>query len=231
VEEHEPEGLRDVQRFYIVLRPEGGRLVRLLVVGRKRLPKAESHDRNWGFVDLVTDSGQKVEEALRETRYSTGTRGERAQPAARPAGEGVYALLLRGDQLHLAYALELPAEPDEVQEAFRIAPEAAYALSIKNPDASSPKGAGLSEDEKADYPDRLQEEFRGRRFAREDARLLDHEGAEFILVGARRDPERAYDIDLEEEDEDAYARADAIRKLHAVRSRHPVEPLFKGTWN
>jgi hypothetical protein len=48
VDEEEPEGMADVQRFFIVLRPEGGKKLRLLLVGRKRLPDIEEHERNRG---------------------------------------------------------------------------------------------------------------------------------------------------------------------------------------
>ena len=41
------EDIDDVQNFYIVLRPQGGRF-RLINVGRKRLPDIEGHERNWG---------------------------------------------------------------------------------------------------------------------------------------------------------------------------------------
>lgn len=228
VEEEEPSDLGDVQRFYIVLRPQGGKL-RLLVMGRKRLPDVEQHERNWGFVDMVTDSAAKLEQPLREADYETKTRGKRHLPAVRPAGEGVYAVTLENGQMHLAYSLELPERPKGVQQAFKIAPEASYALSIKNPEAGQPRAAGLSQQDKADYPQKLQEEFRDRRFAREDVRLLDYEGAEFILVGARRDPEKAYGIALESEKED-YEHADIINRLRMVKSRHPVTPLLEGTW-
>jgi hypothetical protein len=116
-----------------------------------------------------------------------------------------------------------------VQQAFKIAPEASYALSIKNPEAGQPRAAGLDDTAKADYPDTLQEAFRGRRFAREDVRLLDYEGAELILVGARRDPKKAYGVALETEKEDE-EHADIINRLRMVKSRHPVTPLLKGTW-
>lgn len=56
VEEEEPSGMGDVQRFHVVLRPAGQKRLRLLTVGRKRLPAVESHERNWGFVETVTDS-------------------------------------------------------------------------------------------------------------------------------------------------------------------------------
>lgn len=228
VEDEEPSGLGDVQRFHVVLRPEGGRL-RLLVVGRKRLPDVEEHEREWGFVDKVTGSAEEIEEELREAEYETKTRGERHLPAARPAGEGVYAVTLEDGRMHLIYSLELPERPKEVQQAFNIAPEAAFALSVKNPEAGQPRAAGLSGDRQADYPKKLQEQFRGRRFEREDVRLLDYEGAEFVLVGARRDPERAYGVELDTEEED-YSHAEVIRGLRMVKSRHPVEPLFEGRW-
>jgi hypothetical protein len=228
VEEEEPSGPGDVQRFYVVLRPQGGKL-RLLVMGRKRLPDVDRHERNWGFVDMVTDSAAKLEQALRAADYETKTRGKRHLPATRPAGEGVYALTLEDGQMHLAYCLELPERPREVQQAFKIAPEASYALSVKNPEAGQPRAAGLRDQDKADYPQKLQETFRDRRFAREDVRLLDYEGAELILVGARRDPKKAYGVALETEKEDE-EHADIINRLRMVKSRHTVTPLLKGTW-
>lgn len=229
VEEEHPSDLSDVQRFEIVLRPRGGEKIRLLIVGRKRLPDAEQHERHWGFVEAIADSAKDLEKGLRAGSYRTKTRGERAQPAARPAGEGVYAITLQDGQMHLSYALELPEKPGEVQRAFKILPEASYALSIKNPEKGKPANAGLSEEDEADYPRKLQEEFRGRRFAREDVRLLDFEGAEFILIGARTNPEEAYGLDLDTDSED-YEHADTIRRLRMVKSRHPVKPLFEGSW-
>lgn len=49
VGETDPESLSDVQRFFVVLRPEHAKKVRLLVVGRKRLPDAHEHERKLGF--------------------------------------------------------------------------------------------------------------------------------------------------------------------------------------
>jgi hypothetical protein len=226
--EDEPQSLADVQRFFVVLRPEWERKLRLLVVGRKRLPDAPRHERHWGFVAKVTSSAAEIENELREHSYATQTRGERRDPAARPSGEGRYAVTLVGGQMHLAYVLELPDHPDEVQRAFKIAREASFALSVRNPRSPSPPAAGLGERQEADYPERQQREFRGRRFAREDVHLLDITGAEFVLVGARTDPEEAYEVDVEAERPDR--RPEILRELHMARSRHPVEPLFEGKW-
>ncbi len=189
VDEDQPSDITDVQRFFVVLRPEGRAKFRLLVVGRKRLPDIGEHERNWGFVGLVTDSADAIERELREESYETKTRGERREPAARPAGEGVYAITLEDEQMHLSYALELPEWPAEVQRAFKILPGASYVLSVKTLEKGQPSGAGLRESAKADYPERLQREFHGRRFEREDVRLLDYPGAEFIMIGARTNPE------------------------------------------
>lgn len=230
VDEEDPSGLGDVQRFFIVLRPRGGGTVRLMVVARKRLPDVGDHERTWGFVDMVAKSAADIEKELREDTYQTKTRGEQHLPAARPAGEGVYVVTLEDGQMHLSYELELPDKPGEVQRGLDIAPKASFAILVKNPEKGQPKNVGVGDDEKADYPKRLQEEFRDRRFAREDVQLLDYEGAEFVMVGARRDPEREYDIGIDTENE-SYEDADTVRRLRMVKARHPVEPLFEGKWD
>jgi hypothetical protein len=227
--EDKAKGLEDVQRFYMVLKPERQNLVRLAVLGRKRLPQAEEHERIWGFVDAVAKSGASIATEFGEHRYPTKTRGERTVPAVRPAGEGVYALLQRGRNLHLTYELELPERPGEVQQEFNIAKQGAYILSIANPEKPAPPGAGLPEREEAHYPKSLQREFQGRRFVNADPRLLDYEGAEFILIGARTDPERAYDIDIATEHETG-AKADIFRELKMSRKEQPIEPLLEGKW-
>jgi len=228
-EETAVEDLGDVQNFYVVLKPHGGRF-RLINVGRKRLPEVDEHERNWGFVDMVADSGKEIEEALQRDTYATKTRGERVRPAARPAGEGVYALVREGGRTHLAWALELPEKPGPVQKAFNIPEEASLAISIANPEKrGGPRTAQLSEEQEAHYPKSLQKEFRGRKFATEDPRLLDYEGAEVIFIGAREDPEKAYHIDLQPEKE-SEGSADIFKQLRFAKSRHPVAPLLSGEW-
>lgn len=68
--------------------------------------------------------------------------------------------------MRLSYSLELPKQPDKVQNELAIAPEASYTLSIKNPEKGQPTSAGLRDSAKADCPEKLQEEFRGTLFLR-----------------------------------------------------------------
>lgn len=228
-EEVAAEELGDVENFFLVLKPHGGRF-RLINIGRKRLPDIDGHERLWGFVEAIADSGKAIEEGLRRETYDTKTRGERVRPSARPAGEGVYAMVRRGRSAHLAWALELPEKPGPVQKAFNIPPEASLVVSIRNPEkGGAPRSAQLGEERKAHYPKHLQEEFRDRKFATEDPRLLDFEGAQIVFVGARDNPEQAYGIDLEPQEEDE-SSAEIFRQLRFAKSRHPVEPLLAGEW-
>lgn len=232
VEEEDVSGPGDVQRFYMVLRPEGKRVYRQFVIGAKRLSEIEDGgERNWGFVDQVTDRPQEIEQDLREQTYETKTRGERRVPAARPVGEGVYAIALKGgDHTHFAFVLELPEDPGKPQEALNIAPEGTFILAIKNPEAGQPRNAGLRRKEKPDLSKDLQDRFRGRRFAPCDPPdFLDHERVEFVLIGAGEDIGETLGIDMPAEDESPET-ADMLKDLRMARSRHPVEPLFKGEW-
>jgi hypothetical protein len=75
----------------------------MIVIGRKKLPDAAESGRQkyWGFVDrVVSDPKQFEQESLREQHYDKATRGERTQPAARPAGEGVYAIVDHDSHAH-----------------------------------------------------------------------------------------------------------------------------------
>jgi hypothetical protein len=115
----EVRSLEDVQRFFMVLHPQGSSHVREIVVGTKRLPDVERHEREWAFVARVS-RGVDFREELERRTYQTKTRGERVQAPARPAGEGRYAIVDHGDHSHLAYGLELPHDPGEAQRTLRI---------------------------------------------------------------------------------------------------------------
>jgi hypothetical protein len=222
----------DVQRLYVVLRPHRKRKYRLIVIGEKRLPSVtrEGDRKSWGFVEKVAGRAQDVEDELDPQAYRTKTRGERRWPAARPAGEGVYAIVRHGDHTHLAYELELPAEPGEVQRALDIAREGSFIVSVKNPEAPSPPGLGLDVSRRARYPKTLRERFGDRRFIDLDPPdLLDHEGSELLLIGASDDVSGELGLELDAEHE-TEATAEIFRDLKLEKSLHPVRPLLKGEW-
>lgn len=231
VEHDEAEGLKEVQRFYVVLKPKGEKVYRMLAVGQKHLPDVEQHgQQTWAFVDSVTSDAREIEESLRERHYQTKTRGERTLPAARPSGEGTYEIVRHDNHTHLVYALELPENPGDVQRDFNIENEGSYILQIKNPEQGAPKGLGLKEDQQARFPEKLQQRFRGRRFVgAESPEFLNYEGAELLLIAASEDISKELGLEIDA-DHETETTADMIRDLHMRKSRHPIEPLFQGTW-
>jgi hypothetical protein len=229
-EEPPSSGLGQIERSYVVLHPRDKRLYRLLVIGRKRLPDVTKHEKEWVFVEKVSRNPDDIEEDLRSDEYETKTRGERVRPAARPAGEGVYALACHEDHTHVAYALELPERLGPVQRELQIQREASYIVSVKNPEAPSPPEAGLSPQEAAKYPKELQEKFHGRRFLPADPpELLDRPGAQLLLIGASTDVRDELGLDLNPERE-TERTAEIFRDLHLAKSQFKVGPLFKGKW-
>ena len=231
VEEESPQGLEDVQQFLIVLAPRDRRRFRLLRVGRKRLPDVDRRERVWAYVEAVGDDPAVVRRRLVPEVYETRTRGTRHQPAARPVGEGVYALVRRVRDTQLAYLLSTPAEPGPVQRELNIAPSARYIISVRNPEAATPRDVGLSPARRPELPPQLQERFGTRRWLPVDPPdLLDVEGVELLLIGAAEDLEPPLADTLEAE-ERAGDDLDVFDLLRLDRDTHPIAPLLGGDWD
>jgi len=230
VEENSVAGIEDVQRLFLILSPHGKERHRLIVVGRKKLPEIEDrHERNWAFVQKVSSRPEDVEDELDRATYETKTRGERHLAPARPAGEGVYVLARHDDHTHLAFELELPERPGEVQRELNIPAQGSYIATVKNPDRPAPPGAGLAEGEKAELPERLRERFAGRRFAPAEPDFLDKEGTELVLIGADEDVFEELGVRLDPERE-TIDTAEIFNDLGMEKSQHPLKPLFQGKW-
>lgn len=231
VEHTSAAGLEDIQRFFVILSPFGKARHRLIVMGRKKLPAiGDNHERNWGFVQKVAGKPEDIEDELDRLTYSTATLGERHLSPARPAGEGVYAIARHDDHTHLAFALELPEQPGEVQEELNIPQEGSYIITVRNPDVEAPPGVGLQEEDRADLPQRLRERFHGRRFIPVDPPdFLDREGAEFVLIGADEDVFEELGVRLNPQHE-TLETAELFNDLRMERSEHPLRPLFEGRW-
>ncbi|MCW2690893.1 MAG: hypothetical protein JWR37_5783 [Mycobacterium sp.] len=227
-------GLSDVQRFYVVLKPGTKPVFRRMIIGRKRLPGIEEHERTWGFVDLVTERAEEIEDELDPVVYDTKTRGRRVEPPARPAGEGVYAVVDhevdRAGHTHLAYGLELPESPGPVQVELNIKPTASLIATVRNPDAPAPPQAGMPSSRRPEYPDALRGKFAGRRFSNlNPPDFLDYPGTELVLIGASPDVTGELGLTLHTRRETEQS-ADIFTVLGMERDLHPLEPLLTGEW-
>ncbi|WP_435019798.1 hypothetical protein TA3x_001485 [Tundrisphaera sp. TA3] len=231
VDDEAPSSLTDVRRFHIVLRPADSDTVRMITVGRKTLPgSGEGGGNYWAFVDRVFPKPEDIRAYLGEATYETETQGERTLPAARPVGEGVYALARHAQGTVLAYVLELPQHVGEVQDAFGIEAQGRFVVSLKNPNVGSPSGLGLDDDRKADLPRELAAKFGARKWLpAEPPSFLDHEGVEMVLIGGRIDPDDDLGLELEPQPEDE-ENAEVFRDLHIDRTERSLRPLFEGEW-
>ncbi len=222
-----PGGLFDVADLHLVLKPRGRDLYRLLTIGKKRLPDPEAEGENfWGYVAFVTDDGRALADMLGPQSYTTETLGERTRPGVRPAAAGVYALLRRGRDSELAYVLDLPEEPGEVQQALKIAPEGRVMVAVKNPRAGSPPDVGLDDRNVVEFPADLQERFEGRRWLAVDPpSFLDHSRAE-LLFGTQT-TDLGMHLESQDRPDDA---SEALAQLRLDQDEHPAEPLLEGQW-
>jgi len=172
-----PQKPDDTERLLLVLQPDDSSVHRVIAIARKRLPRAQKHERFWGYVDLVLYDRRDLDAALGAKIY-----GARALPAAVPVASGDYSLEWHDDHAHLV-TLDLEREAN-------------YIVTVMNPD---PLAWGLLEppslqqelfDElethvsvPAPFPPRLQERFGNRRYAQLDTpEWLDHPGAELVFI-------------------------------------------------
>jgi hypothetical protein len=72
-----------------------------------------------------------IKEFVSGKKYETTTRGERSVSECRLMGKGVYNIVEHKGHTHLAYVLEFPEEPSEVQNDFNIEKEGSYVISVK----------------------------------------------------------------------------------------------------
>jgi hypothetical protein len=205
VDRERPRTLDDVQRLLVVLRPWPDGLLRLLVVGRKRLPEITGHERFWSFVDTVGRRPEDLREAVGSRTYWTRTRGVRTQPAARAAGDGAYVVARHDTHTHLAYALHEPEpepepEPErenQLRRDLNIEPVASFIATVLNPAARVPARLARVATREPDLPPEVMERFGDRRFVPlEPPELLDHAGIHLVLIGAARDVATELDLDL-----------------------------------
>jgi hypothetical protein len=203
---------------------------RLFVIGKKSLPEirtteARRSERYWAKVGGIFENPQELTSELLSDEFRKGD-------AARPVGEGKYAIVKHQDHAELAYVLEMPEEPGQAQRELGIEKEASYIVSIINPKVPVPAGYPSSE-EPPNYPESILKEFGENEnfisLAR-DLRFINFQNAQMILVGARegRDViQKEFGVDIREEKETVHS-ADIFSKLKIEKDKVPTKPLIEG---
>jgi len=203
---------------------------RLFVSGKESLPEirtseARRSERYWAKVGGIFENPQELTSELLSDEFRRGD-------AARPVGEGKYAIVKHQDHAELAYVLEMPEEPGEAQRELGIEKEASYIVSIINPKVPVPTGYPSSE-EPPNYPESILKEFGENEnfisLAR-DLRFINFQNAQMILVGARegRDViQKEFGVDIREEKETVHS-ADIFSKLKIEKDKVPTKPLIEG---
>ena len=222
----------------MVLAPEeeqelGKSLYRLFVIGKKSLPEireseARISERYWARVGGIFENPKELANELQSDEFRKGD-------AARPVGEGKYAIIKHLNHAELAYILELPKEPGEAQKELGIEKEASYIITVINPNTPAPKGYPSAE-ESPTYPDSILKEFStGENFVplSRNLRLIDYQNAQIILIGARegRDViknEVGIEIQEEENESQQQQTSDIFTKLKVQRDKVPIKPLIEG---
>ena len=134
VSSQEIKSIDDVRRFYMVLCPEDEqkiidntnndtntkekKIYRLLIIGKKSLPEirrteARSSERFWAQVGGIFYDSKKLGEDLTAEEFRKGD-------AARPVGEGKYAIIEHQNHTELAFILEMPQEIGEAKKRQHI---------------------------------------------------------------------------------------------------------------
>jgi hypothetical protein len=235
----EVKGIEDVRRFFMVTSPEEennnnskkNQLYRLFVIGKKSLPEirkseARVSERYWAKVGGIFTDPNELTKELFSDEFRKGD-------AARPVGEGKYAIIVKHHQnqnhAELAYILEMPKEPGEAQRELGIEKEANYIISVINP--KIPKSSNLpTTEEPPKYPQKVLDEFgETENFVSlaKDTRFIDYQNAQIILVGARegRDAiKKEIGIVIEESSQSA----DIFNKLRVRKDQVPIRPLIEG---
>ena len=136
--------IEDIRRFFIVTAAEqrqqeqeqqeniSSQLYRLFVIGKKSLPEirkseARTSERYWARVGGIFTDPNELTKELFSDEFRKGD-------AARPVGEGKYAIVKHQNHAELAYILEMPKEPGEAQKELGIEKEASYIVSVINHD-------------------------------------------------------------------------------------------------
>ncbi|KAI7990600.1 hypothetical protein LOK49_LG12G01299 [Camellia lanceoleosa] len=202
----------DVQRFYIVLRPDLDLEPEDNPPHSGKEGQAKPSNKKEIYVKIETNvfpfsnsyPNIVIVNSFFSNKCCNGTgstileqKGHRHNPPGRALGEGIYRILRHNTgkktHTHLIYKLELPPEGDknEPQESLNIEHEGSFLIQIKNPDqqqqqhgyTSSQFGGTRSKRKAAVFPAHLQGKFGKLRYHPADPpEFLNYEGRMRILA-------------------------------------------------
>jgi hypothetical protein len=229
----EVKGIEDIRRFFMVTAPEKSenknQFYRLFVIGKKSLPEirkseARASERYWARVGGIFQDPNELTKELLSDEFRKGD-------AARPVGEGKYAIVKHQNHAELAYILEMPKEPGEAQRELGIQKEASYVISVINPKKPAPTGYPSTE-EQSKYPQEVLNEFsETENFVSlaKDTEFIDYQNAQIILIGAREGRNVIKnEIGMEIEEEESPQSTDIFDKLEIRKDQVPIRPLAEG---
>lgn len=156
--------------------------------------------------------------------------------AARPVGEGKYAIIEHQNHAELAFILERPREIGEAQKELGIQKEASYIITVINPYKPVSEGYPTAEAERPKYPKDIQK-FLNKTDGKfipssQNLTLINYQNAQIILIGAREGKdvikqEIGLDIETEEGKENLFS-SDIFTKLKIRKEQVPIKPLIEG---
>ena len=217
VRSEQVKGIEDVRRFFMITAPEqqadgnhndNNQIYRLFVIGKKSLPEvrkteARASERYWARVGGIFKDPNELTKELLSDEFRKGD-------AARPVGEGKYAIIKHRNHAELAYILEMPKEPGEAQRELGIEKEASYIVSVINPKMPNSQAEEYpSAEEAPKYPEEVLNKLNETEnfiSITNDTKLIDYKNAQIILIGARegKDVIKNYigiEIEIEEDDQ------------------------------
>ncbi|MGE5634944.1 MAG: hypothetical protein ACM3VV_06895 [Deltaproteobacteria bacterium] len=255
VSSKEIKSIDDVRRFYMVLCPEDEqkiidnninnntntkekKLFRLFIIGKKSLPEirkteARSSERFWAQVGGIFYDSKKLGEDLTAEEFRKGD-------AARPVGEGKYAIIEHQNHTELAFILEMPQEIGEAQKELGIQKEATYIITVINPNKPVPEGYRTAEAEHPKYPEVIEKYLNNsqERFISlsQNLNLINYQNAQVVLIGAIEGKDiikQEIGLDIKTEDEggdkeNLSSTSDIFTKLKLRKEQIPIKPIIEG---
>lgn len=227
VETEDPSSLKDVQRFFMVLKFKKETQYIVIALGKKKFPNEATNRVEFAFVEHIAKDHNELLEHLNEKNYSTLTQGDRHQPSARAIGEGKFLFARHANLASFDYELH-PQEIKESQAAFNIAQKAHYLVHVKNPKRGQEKG--LNSEDQAKYSEKLLVEFKDYKFIPlTNLDYLNYQGAELLFIDDQSTSKEFADSEIEKS-LNSFSHTEIEKELKSDQSNFVTDPIETGKW-